>query len=270
MKISMRDKKLLLMLLGILALVLSYFFIFLPQMDHAASLETENETLQSRLNTLLEMEENRAFYEEEIDKMNQEIQDYCVTFPAEIREEDGILLAANMEKNMNMQITNVGLGEKELLSTMNGETTDSGTEEDQTLMEQNAQVTEERMDEIEGNQEKTETKTRDTQEDTNQFLAEGSWNPMLYRNQETFQFTADYAGLKEAVKYLNQQTGRMTIDNISASFDSGTGKLAGTMVVNLFSMENTGTTYNEPDAGNVKLGTDNIFGTLEQHSSTNE
>ena len=65
------------------------------------------------------------------------------------------------------------------------------------------------------------------------------------------------------VDYLTDQTGRMTLDNVNASFDSSTGNLSGSITVNLFFMAGTGQTYTEPDAGSVAYGTDNIFGTIE-------
>ena len=88
-------------------------------------------------------------------------------------------------------------------------------------------------------------------------------SPVLYRTQDTMQFTGTYASLKDMVDYLADQTGRMTLDNVNASFDSSTGNLSGSITVNLFFMAGTGQTYTEPDAGSVAYGTDNIFGTIE-------
>ena len=88
-------------------------------------------------------------------------------------------------------------------------------------------------------------------------------SPVLYRTQDTMQFTGTYASLKDMVDYLADQTGRMTLDNVNASFDSSTGNSSGSITVNLFSMAGTGQTYTEPDAGSVAYGTDNIFGTIE-------
>ena len=69
--------------------------------------------------------------------------------------------------------------------------------------------------------------------------------------------------IQDMVDYLADQTGRMTLDNVNASFDSSTGNLSGSITVNLFFMAGTGQTYTEPDAGSVAYGTDNIFGTIE-------
>ncbi len=91
--------------------------------------------------------------------------------------------------------------------------------------------------------------------------------PVLYRTQDSMQFTGTYASLKDMVEYLADQSGRMTLDNVSASFDSSTGNLTGSITVNLFSMAGTGKTYTEPDAGSVAYGTNNIFGTIEKSKS---
>lgn len=269
MKISTRDKKILLMFLGVLLLVLSYFFIYRQQIEQAASIEQENIILKERLNKLLELAENKEFYEQEIKTMNEKIEEYCQNFPAAIKEEDGILLANNMEKKLDMKISNVGLGMEEVVYAMDGETTsrqDNG--QDATLMEQGAEATQQQIAEIEGIEGEDAAVPEQgpidgTAEAISDFLYNIEWNPTLYRNQDTLQFVTTYKGLKNAVKYLNTQTGRITIDNINASFDSSSGNLAGTMVINLFSMDNAGITYVEPDAGKVKLGTQNIFGTIE-------
>lgn len=66
--------------------------------------------------------------------------------------------------------------------------------------------------------------------------------PVLYRTQDSMQFTGTYASLKDMVDYLADQSGRMTLDNVNASFDSTTGNLTGSITVNMFSMAGTGKT----------------------------
>lgn len=267
--VSTRDKKILLMFLGVFCLAAAYLFVYKPQMEEVEAIEMQNESLQNRLNELLAMANDRAFYEDEIRRMNAEIRSYCDTFPAAVKAEDGILLANRMEKKIDMQISNVGLGERELLSTIGG-----GAEAprevvpDQNLMQRTGQATMDQINEIEGTNEELAVGKVDEltnlEEEITEFLYDVTWNPALYRNQNTLQFVTDYKGLKHAIKYLNTQTGRMTVDNVSASFDPETGNLSGSMVVNLYSMSNTGAEYQTPNAGNVRLGTKNIFGTIEK------
>lgn len=53
--ISNREKRMLLMLFGVILMVLSYVAVFRPQMDKASEISAQNETLDSRLDELLSM-----------------------------------------------------------------------------------------------------------------------------------------------------------------------------------------------------------------------
>lgn len=269
MSVSTRDKKILLMFLGVLLLVLSYFFVYRGQMEEAAVIEGENVSLQTRLNELLEMAQNKDFYEQETMEMQNKIQEYCQEFPADVRPEDGIVLAQSMETVMDMKISNVGLGEKEFISSLDGKTDEERADEyEQTLMEQGAAVTEEQIAEIEETQgvsrdEAILQQSKEIVGDATLDYIDGIFSPVLYRTQDTIQFVSTYDSLKRSVKFLASQDGRMTLNNVNASFDSTTGNLTGTMTINVFSMTGTANTYNKPDAGKVPYGTDNIFGTIE-------
>lgn len=114
------------------------------------------------------------------------------------------------------------------------------------------------MDKIEGNTEAT----TETQQQTDDALIEDSTT--LYRTQDTLSYKGSYENLKKAVTYINGQTGRMTVDNITMTFDSGSGGLTGTMTVNIYSMSGIGNQYSEPDAGTSTYGKKNLFGTLQK------
>ncbi|MDC7290829.1 hypothetical protein NXH76_23850 [Blautia schinkii] len=269
MSVSTRDKKILLMFLGVLLLVLSYFFVYKGQMEEASVIESENVSLQARLNELLEMAKNKEFYEQETREMQTKILEYCEAFPADVRPEDGIVLAQNMENVMDMKISNVGLGAKEFIASLDGKTEEErGEDFEQTLMEQGASVTEEQIAEIEQTQgisreEAIQQQSMEIALDATTDLLNAAFTPTLYRTQDTIQFVSTYDSLKRSVKYLASQDGRMTMNNVNASFDSTTGNLTGTMTINIFSMTGAANTYNKPDAGKVPYGTDNIFGTIE-------
>ncbi len=255
MKITNRDKKMLYMLGGLLLLALSYILVYRPQMDKASQIATENDRLQSRLNELLEMKEKQDFYETETSSMKSEVEQYCKIFPADIKEEDGILLAKDMENKLDIKIASVGTGEREFIASMDGSTpSDSQSEDQETLMEQSNETTKEQVNEIEG--------ISDTEEDSKQSDEIIDYTPTLYRTQDTLQYEGTYAQLKDSVEYLKDQTGRMTIDSINLAFDSSTGGLSGTMNVNLFSMTGTDAEYHEPNPGSVSHGVANPFGTL--------
>ena len=264
MNISMRDKKILLMFLGLGIFAGGYFFGYRPQMEEAESIQASNVPLQAQLNDLLELAQNKDFYLEETDSINAKIDEYTSEFPADIRSEDGIVLSQNMENSLDMSISNVGLGTREFIAALDGSTEDPLIDmPDQTLSEQANAQTQSQIDEIEGTDTQVAENLQNASDAEVENAASQLTTPVLYRTQDSMQFTGTYASLKDMVDYLADQSGRMTLDNVNASFDSSTGNLTGSITVNLFSMAGTGKTYTEPDAGSVAYGTDNIFGTIE-------
>ena len=268
MNISMRDKKILLMFLGLGIFAGGYFFGYRPQMEEAESIQASNVPLQERLNDLLDLAENREFYLEETDSINAKIDEYTSEFPADIRSEDGIVLAQNMEDSLDMSISNVGLGTREFIAALDGSTEDPLIDmPDETLSEQANAQTQSQIDEIEGADTQGEKDLQNASDAEAENVAMTLTTPVLYRTQDSMQFTGTYASLKDMVEYLSDQIGRMTLDNVNASFDSSTGNLSGSITINLFSMAGTGKAYTEPDAGSVAYGTNNIFGTIESKKS---
>lgn len=270
MNMSMRDKKILLMFLGVFVFIAGWLFGYRPQMQKAAEIESENAPLEERLKDLLALAENKDFYIEETSSIQQKIKEYISEFPADVKEENGIVLAKNMENSLDLEISNVGLGEKTFVAALDGSTEEDLLEApDETMSEQANAQTQAGIDEIEG----TDTAGVEALQDASDAAVENqialSSTPVLYRTQNTLQFTGTYAGLKDAVSYLAQQSGRMTLDNVNASFDPTTGNLMGAIVVNMFSMTGTDNVYTEPDAGQVPYGTSNIFGTIESAQSQN-
>lgn len=257
--ISNREKRILLILFAVLLLVVSYVAVFSPQMDAASEIATQNDSLNDRLNELLGMAAKKDYYQRETQNMQDQIDKYCEQFPADIKEEDGIVLAQNIEKASGIAIDTVGAGVR-LMVSEDGTVNEEDDSEQQTLSEQDNEATKKQVDQIEGN---TEAAT-ETKKQTDDALIEDS--PTLYRTQDTLNFTGSYENLKKAVTYINGQTGRMTVDNITMSFDPGTGGLAGIITVNIYSMSGIGNQYSEPNVGTSTYGKKNLFGTLEKKS----
>ena len=267
MKVSMRDKKILLMFIGILVFFVGWYFGYRPQMEKADQIEDLNGALEEQLQDLLELAANKDFYVRETASIKDKISEYISEFPADVRPEDGIVLANKMENELGFQITNVGVGEKEFVASMDGSSEeDLAQSQDQTMSEQANTQTQEQIDNIEGTDSQAEENLQNASDAAVADQSSDSQVPVLYRTQVTLQFNGTYAGLKKAVLYVADQSGRMTLDNVNASYDTSTGNLTGTIIVNIFSMSGTERTYTEPDAGSVAYGTDNIFGTVEQNA----
>lgn len=271
MSISTRDKKILLMFSGVAVFAAGYFFGYRPQMSKAEEIEKASVPLETRLNELLEMAKNKEFYVEETSKYNQEVSDYVAQFPADVKEEDGILLARDMENTLDMEVSNIGISTRDFIASLDGSTEEEiGELVDQTLSEKANEQTQEQIDEIEG----TDTKAEEALADATEAAVSDAENltdlTVLFRRLDTLQFNGTYESLKDAVDYLASRSGRMTLDSVDASFDASTGNLMGTITVNMFSMTGTGSTYTEPDAGSVALGRKDLFGTIETAETDNE
>lgn len=264
MNISMRDKKLLLMFSGVAVFGLGWFFGYRPQMEEAANIEAANKPLEERLSNLLELAGNRDFYISETENAQNKINEYVSKFPSDVKEENGIVLAQNIENSLGMQISNVGIATKEFVASIDGSTEEEIAEQNETMSEQANSQTREQIDEIEGTDSKAAEELQNASDIAAAQADSTSQTPVLYRTQDTLEFNGTYANLKDVVAYLAAQSGRLTIDNMNASYDTSTGYLTGSIVVNMFSMTGTGNIYTEPDAGQVAYGTSNLFGTLEQ------
>ena len=269
MNISMRDKKLLLMFSGVAVFGLGWFFGYRPQMEEAANIEAANKPLEERLSDLLELAGNRDFYISETENAQNKINEYVSKFPSDVKEENGIVLAQNIENSLGMQISNVGIATKEFVASIDGSTEEEIAEQNVTMSEQANAQTREQIDEIEGTDSKAAEELQNASDIAAAQADSTSQTPVLYRTQDTLEFTGTYANLKDVVAYLAEQTGRLTVDNMNASYDTSTGYLTGSIVVNMFSMTGTGNTYTEPDAGQVAYGTSNLFGTLEKAAAAN-
>lgn len=264
MSISTRDKKILLMFSGVAVFAAGYFFGYRPQMSKAEEIETASVPLETRLNELLEMAKNKEFYVEETSRYNQEVSDYVAQFPADVKEEDGILLARDMENTLDMEVSNIGISTRNFIASLDGSTEEEiGELVDQTLSEKANEQTQEQIDEIEGTDTKAEEALVDATEAAVSDAADLTDLTVLFRRLDTLQFSGTYESLKDAVDYLASRSGRMTLDSVDASFDASTGNLIGTITVNMFSMTGTGSTYTEPDAGSVALGRKDLFGTID-------
>ena len=264
MSISTRDKKILLMFSGEEVFAAGYLFGYRPKMRKAEEIETASVPLETRLNELLEMAKNKEFYVEETSRYNQEVSDYVAQFPADVKEEDGILLARDMENALDMEVSNIGISTRNFIASLDGSTEEEiGELVDQTLSEKANEQTQEQINEVEGTDTKAEEALADATEAAVSDAADLTDQTVLFRRLDTLQFNGTYDSLKDAVDYLASRSGRMTLDSVDASFDASTGNLIGTITVNMFSMTGTGSTYTEPDAGSVALGRKDLFGTID-------
>lgn len=257
MKVSKRDVLLLLGLVGVLAVVFSYVFVFQPTMEKTEKLAEENKQLEARIADLQNKKDNKDTYESQTAQMRREMEEIYQLFPVDVREENAVLLAINQELLSPMKVQSVTIDpllEVPVVEVQNEEMPDATYE----------------IEEVEEIEDATGTQEAPTPEAGDSQNGEGM-NPFHLMNRKTtINYEVSYEGLKRSVKNICMQTDRMVIDNLSVVYDEQTGLLRGTTTINMFCVpEQEDKEYEEPDFGGVLLGTNNIFGTRIIRSESN-
>ena len=92
----------------------------------------------------------------------------------------------------------------------------------------------------------------------------------MFRQPLTISYRVTYDGMKKAIDFITEYKERMTIESVTASYDTLTGQLTGTMVLNLYSVIGGNAEYTAPSTGVTEFGTENIFGSFEPVESEEE
>lgn len=252
MKMSNRDKLLLIGFIGILAAVCSVYFVYMPTMEKADALEAENQQLEQRINDLSMKMEQKDSYLEDTQSMEQEMDAIYQRFPVDVREEDALLLAINQELIAPMVIDNVSIGACELVDMPDTSEEDvDHTYEIDEVEEYEAQ---------EGIADDT-AQTSEVEADNTDTTQAG---PALMGRNITISYLCTYDGLKRGIKNISVQDNRMSIDNLTVAYDETSGLLAGLTSVDMYCVPGQpDKEYVQPNFSSVLLGTDNIFGSIE-------
>lgn len=265
MKISDRDKMVLLVVVGIVVLVLS-IFVFYPNITgDNETLEQEVEALKYERDQLNQLMGEKDSYENDALTMQAELEKMKAQFPVKINPENSIMDMVNMEEELDIRVESVESLEPEQV-IMEG--TEEGTEEGTDIASTNTD-------------DGTDTSEQDAQNLSENGMQRTTAEVAIPELQQTYQsnyslfkvgtnvtFNTDYTGLKNVISYLKDldKKNRGVISSLTAAFNKETGILSCAVTVNNYYMEGTDKAYEEPVVPNVDTGVTNLFGTLNQSS----
>lgn len=248
MKLTQRDKKLLLVALSLAVFAISYFFIYQRNVNAAEEIRTSNEALKSKVQELTQMQAQAKEKKTETKKMRGEIEDIEGKFPADLNTADIILLLDEMEQEAGMQISSSSFTEHQIFypNSALGEGTAAAQDSGTAAASQTAG-----------------TPAAGSGTDTAGTLEVNKFTGM--KSTVSISFKTTYEGLKKAIDYINKNPDRMTIGDLSTTYDTATGNLTGGMTVNLYMLSGSAIqkTYEPPNMNDISTGRDNIFGTLK-------
>lgn len=244
--ISDSDKRLLLIFFAVLIFAGAYFFIFNPNMKKAAEIAAENDSDKAAVEQLQMMEAQLPAIKEQIIDLKEKQEAIIERYPSDLTTEKIIWVLQDIQTHNDFQVTEASFLMNNQLGAVETESVDAATDESA-----DAASTDTSAETVEASEDST------GQADA---AVEASDTPAGYYATVSISYEASYKGLKDMIAYVNAYPDRITITQSDSQFDKGTGKLVGSMILNMYYITNSGKDYVKPDFGSSTKGVENIFG----------
>ena len=234
---SARDKKIVIVLIGFIVLALAYFLVFMKAQEEREVLKVENANLQSQYDDLSLKASQSEMYKTETAKMNEEMEAIYTKFPSYLKIENGIMDVVELENATNSFVSSFTVGEpsaKDVIVENPTANTDASTD---------AQT--------------TDNQTTDTTQTNNTGVPY-----QLYDVSTIIEFQSGYAGTKSLINMVVGDSEKKTIDTLNLTYDSGEGKMTGSMLYDTYFLYGLDKPYEAPTIPNINHGTQNVFGTV--------
>lgn len=271
--ISKKDAKLLLYAGGILLLVLAYFLGYQKFMEQREVLEAERSSLRQQVNRLDEIYAGKDEYEKQTLAYDGEMTQIFNNYPADVREENLILYASELERKHEIRFTNIGISPAmqiySLGDSVGAETAEGAAAAESTGTAESADAAGTEADAANAAAEDQERKL----DEQLGILDEASVElPQisLCNMAVAYDFTTGYNDCKSVFAMILESAEKKTVSAISLTYDTETGLLNGNMNVNMYYMTGTDKIYEEPDAGSIVHGKEDLFGTVDQKNEKND
>lgn len=240
-KLTDRQKMLICILIDVLIIAFVFCFAFMPIGNKCKSAENDITLLQSDIDRLQSLVDQKQTFIENTKALNADTDAVIEKYGPGNTPEKILMFLVNLSKETNMTIPSISFGEETNVTVLS-----DGT----PLSEASADTSSDNDTSSDGNDESTTSSVKASEY-------------YLYNYPVTFSFNVSYSGLRKAVQYIEDYGERMTIDDISVAYDDSTGRLTGTMSINMYTMTGTQKVYLEPATENMNLGVANLFGSVE-------
>ena len=256
MSISERDKKILIVFVGILIFALVYYFPIRSYTEDAEKLNTENVGLTAKL-AELEAKVAREF-EIKAETTNYEADTLALVakFPSFLQVENEIMDIVGLEKELKIEVP---------LITVNTpvEMKGSDTPEAETTQAPPQEVATEEAPEADST---TEAPAAD---ETGVAPAVAN-KYKLYDMSTNINYKGGYDSLKKFLDKIAKSTDKKSINSVSLTFDNKTGNLDGNIVYDSYFLAGSDRPYEEIITKTIRHGTKNIFGTVDTSKANSD
>lgn len=256
MSISERDKKILIVFVGILIFALVYYFPIRSYTEDAEKLNTENVGLTAKLAEL----EAKVARESEIkaETTNYEADTLAMVakFPSFLQVENEIMDIVGLEKELKIEVP---------LITVN------------TPVEMKASDTPEVAEAAEAPQEvateeapEADSTTEAPMADETEVAPAAANKYKLYDMSTNINYKGGYDSLKKFLDKIAKSTDKKSINSVSLTFDNKTGNLDGNIVYDSYFLAGSDRPYEEIITKTIRHGTKNIFGTVDTSKANSD
>lgn len=237
MKLTEKDKNLLLILAVIAAFCLPLVLLVQPAMNKCEALTHEISELQSRKSYLDQIVAAGSTYQEEAENIAVKKEELMNRFPSDIPQEASLLFMDNTEKKLSISLYQVGFGED-------------------VAMQMTSAPTQEAIDQVEAD---TGDVTDDSvYADTTSQTAVTSGLTGISTSTD-FSYTAGYEEFKEFLDYIENYNDRMVITSLTASYAMDMNQVNGNFTLIQYALkgeDRNPVSFLEPE---MIQGTNNIF-----------
>lgn len=255
MSISERDKKILIVFVGILIFALVYYFPIRSYTEDAEKLNTENVGLTAKLAEL----EAKVARESEIkaETTNYEADTLAMVakFPSFLQVENEIMDIVGLEKELKVEVP---------LITVNApvEMKASDTPEAEAAEAPQEVATEEAPE--------ADSTTEAPAADETEVAPAAANKYKLYDMSTNINYKGGYDSLKKFLDKIAKSTDKKSINSVSLTFDNKTGNLDGNIVYDSYFLAGSDRPYEEIITKTIRHGTKNIFGTVDTSKANSD
>ena len=237
MKLTEKDKNLLLILAVVAAFCLPLVLLVQPAMNKCEALTREISELQSRKSYLDQIVAAGSTYQEEAESIAVKKEELMNRFPADIPQEASLLFMDNTEKKLPISLYQVGFGED-------------------VAMQMTSAPTQEAIDQVEADT--GDVKDDSVYADTTSQTAVTSGLTGISTSTD-FLYTAGYEEFKEFLDYIENYNDRMVITSLTASYAMDMNQVNGNFTLIQYALkgeDRNPVSFLEPE---MIQGTNNIF-----------
>lgn len=239
LKITKREKNMIVILVGILLVMASYYLGYRTFKSRTDILKQQNQILESQIQTLEGISAEKDAYVAKTEEMQTSMNAIIQKFPSNMISEDIILYMRNLEQKTDSYVHNITTPAKQYVNITATEETDviSSMEDVTGAIREYGFV--------------NDGKVPDTR------------SMQLAQVESAVNCSITYKGLKDIITDITENDNRKSVDNISLVFNENTGDLAGSMTVIYYTLSGTGREYLQPTITGTSHGIECIFGGLK-------